>query len=162
MPKEKAYLPTSQGCFVCGEDNMAGLQTRFYVEEGVVKATLKPQEHHCGYPNTVHGGVVAAILDETMGWAASCAIKRMCLTADLKVRYVNRAPADRASTVITEVVKAGARLVHVKSTLCGEDGEVFARAEARFVPLSVEETLHVDDHLIYRGGEHRVFDELRD
>ena len=146
---------------MCGEENIAGLQTRFYVEDGVVKATLKPREHHCGYPNTVHGGVVAAILDETMGWAASCAIKRMCLTADLQVRYVNRAPADRATTVTTEVLRAGNRLVHVKSTLTGGDGEVFASAEGRFVPLSIEETLHVDDHLIYRGGELRVFDELR-
>jgi uncharacterized protein (TIGR00369 family) len=162
MSKKRTYLPTSQGCFVCGEENIAGLQTRFYVEDGVVKATLKPQEHHCGYRNVVHGGVVAAIMDETMGWAAICAIKRMCLTADLKVRYLNRAPADRETTVTTEVVRVGARLVQVKSTLTGDDGEVFANAEARFVPLSVEETLEVDDHLIYRGGEYRVFDELRE
>ena len=162
MSEDRAYLPTSQGCFVCGEENIAGLQTRFYVEDGLVKATLKPQEHHCGYPNVVHGGVVAAILDEAMAWAATCAIKRMCVTADLQVRYVNRAPADRETTVTTEVVRAEGRVARVKSTLTGDDGEVFANAEARFVPLSVEETLEVDDHLIYRGGEYRVFDELRE
>ncbi|MCP4639518.1 MAG: hotdog fold thioesterase [bacterium] len=158
----RTYLPTSAPCFVCGEDNHAGLQTRFYVEDGVVKATLSPEPHHCGYDNVVHGGVVAAILDETMGWTAARAITRMCMTGELTVRYLKRVPADRELTVVTELVKASKRMAQTKGALVDSDGEVYARAEARFLPLSVEETLHVDDNLIYRGGEERVFDELRE
>lgn len=155
-------LPTSRDCFVCGEDNHAGLGTRFYVENDVVKARLEARPHHCGYPNVVHGGVVAAILDETMGWAAARAIKRMCLTAELTVRYVRPAPADLPLTVTTAVTRHSARLAQTTAELADDNGTVYARAEARFIPLTVEQTLEVDDNLTYRGGEERVFDGLRD
>ncbi|MBN2312033.1 MAG: PaaI family thioesterase [Candidatus Hydrogenedentes bacterium] len=162
QPSEVKHLPTSASCFVCGEENPAGLGTRFYVEDGIVKARLRPQEHHCGYPNVVHGGVVAAIMDETMGWAAARAITRMCLTGELTVRYIEPVPADRELTVTTEMIKAGRRMAHVRSAIEDDTGHVYARAEGRFLPLSVEQTLLVDDHLIYRGGEERVFEPLRE
>lgn len=163
MTSKKTYLPNSEHCFVCGEKNAAGLQTRFYVENDVVKARLKPKKNnHCGYHNVVHGGIVAAILDETMGWAAARAIGRMCLTGDLSVRYLKPVPGDRETTVVTEVVRSNRRLAHTKGEIVDEHGVVYARAEARFLPLSVEQTLEVDDNLVYRGGEERVFDSLRE
>jgi uncharacterized protein (TIGR00369 family) len=161
MASEKTYLPNSEHCFVCGEDNGAGLQTRFYVEDGVVKTKLTPKAHHCGYHNVVHGGVVAAVLDETMGWAAARAIERMCLTGELKVRYLKPVPGDRESVVTTDVVRSNKLLAHVKGEIVDAAGTVYARAEGKFLPLSAEATLEVDDNLIYRGGEERVFDRVR-
>jgi uncharacterized protein (TIGR00369 family) len=157
----KSYLPNSKSCFVCGEENAAGLQTRFYSEHDVVKAPLRPAGHHCGYANIVHGGVTAAILDECMGWAASRVIRRMCFTADLNIRYLKHVPGDRELTACARVLKSSKRLVQVQGWLEDADGVEYARAEGRFVPLSAEDTLKVDDALLYRGGEERVFDELR-
>ena len=156
------YLPYSAPCFVCGKENPAGLHTRFYVEDDVVKAKLHPRPEHCGYDNVVHGGVVAAILDETMGWAAARAIIRMCLTGDLNVRYLKPVPADRELTVTTEVIRSNRRLAHVKGAIFDGDGQEYARADGRFLPLTLEQTLLVDDHLIYEGGEERIFDSLRE
>lgn len=158
----RAYLPNSEHCFVCGEKNPAGLQTRFYVEDGVVKTDLRPQPHHCGFTNVLHGGVIAAVLDECMGWAAARAIGRMCITADLRVRYMMKVPADRMMTVCSQVVRANRRLSHVEGRIVDENGELYVRAEGRFLPLSVEETLLVDSFLLYRGGEERVFEKLRE
>ena len=45
----RVFLPNSKTCFVCGEENAAGLKTRFFVENGIVKTILKPEHHHCGY-----------------------------------------------------------------------------------------------------------------
>lgn len=158
----KTYLPNSKSCFVCGEDNPAGLQTRFFVEGDIVKTHLNPREHHCGYANVVHGGIVAAALDECMGWTASRAVQRMCYTADLSVRYLKRVPGDRVLTVCAELVKPSRRLCQARGWIEDDEGTVYVRAEGRFVPLSVEDTLKVDDALIYRGGEERVFDGLRE
>lgn len=157
----KTYLPNSKSCFVCGEENGAGLQTRFYVQDGIVKAALRPRLHHQGYENIVHGGVLAAILDECMGWAAARLIRRMCYTADLGIRYLKHVPGDREMTVCAQVVKGSKRLVQVQGWIEDVEGTVHARAEGRFVPLTVEDTLKVDDALLYRGEEERVFDELR-
>lgn len=154
-------LPNSKTCFVCGEDNPAGLRTRFYVEDGKVKARLKPQGHHCGYANTVHGGVTAALLDECMGWAAARAIERMCYTAELTLRYLRPVRADVETIAETEVVQHTRRLAHVRGRLVDAEGTEYVRAEGKFAPLSVEQTLAVDDQLLYAGDEERVFDNLR-
>lgn len=155
------WLPNSHTCFVCGEGNHAGLQTRFYVEDDKVKTLLQAEEHHCGYRNTVHGGVVAAVLDECMGWAAGRAIGLMCYTGELIVRYVRPVPADRDLVVVAEVVRSSKRLAHVKGVIIDSEGVEYAKSEGRFIPLSVEQTLEVDDNLIYRGDEEQVFDHLR-
>lgn len=162
MDHEPRFLPNSDWCFVCGEENPAGLRTRFYVEDGIVKMPLSVEPQHCGFPNTVHGGIVAAALDETMGWAASRAIKRMCVTGELTVRYLAPVPVDRPLTVCAEVARSHRRVVHATAHIIDEDDQVYARAEGRFLPMSVEDTLKVDDMLLYRGGEERVFDELRE
>ncbi len=154
-------LPISEPCFVCGKDNPAGLRTEFYVVDGQVRTDFRPQPHHCGYQNTVHGGIVATILDETMGWAAARAITRMCLTGELTVRYLTPVPGDRVTTVFTEVVQSSRRMVRARGWIA-ENGTIYAKAEGRFLPLSVEETLAVDDALLYRGGEERVFAPLRE
>lgn len=160
--QDKLYLPNSSSCFVCGEDNVSGLRTRFYVEEDRVKMPLTAVEHHCGYENTVHGGIVAAALDECMGWAAARAIQRMCVTAELTVRYIERVPVAPDLVVEAEVIRAHKRMVNTEARIVDSTGKVFARAEGRFLPLSAAETLRVDDALNYRGGEERVFDGLRE
>lgn len=161
MDNFKRYLPNSKTCFVCGEDNVSGLRTRFYVDGPMVKMPLTAMEHHCGYENTVHGGVVAAALDECMGWAAARAIERMCVTAELTVRYIERVPVGPDLTVEAEVTRKHRRMVNTEARIVDGTGKVLARAEGRFLPLSAEETLEVDDALLYRDGEERVFDGLR-
>lgn len=158
----RRYLPTSPSCFVCGEHNQAGLQQRFFVEDDVVKTVLKPKIEHCGYANTVHGGIVATILDETMGWAANREMRRMCVTADITVRYRKPVPGDVESLVCARVTKASKRLVYLEGWIEGANGETLARAQGRFMPLSAEETKRIDKHMIYRDGEERPFADVAD
>ncbi len=54
-------------CFACGESNAAGVRGRFYEHvDGTVLARYCAAKVHEGYPRRVHGGVITAILDETM------------------------------------------------------------------------------------------------
>ena len=153
-------LPTSPRCFVCGERNTAGLHARFLVENGLVKMPLTARERHCGYPNVVHGGVLAAALDECMGWAAARSIHRMCVTAELTVRYLKSVTPTAGYTVYADVLRSSRRLVHTRAWITGPDGERYAQAEGRFLPLSEEETVRIDKGMVYRGGEERVFEAL--
>ncbi|MFA6240819.1 MAG: PaaI family thioesterase [Candidatus Hydrogenedentales bacterium] len=157
---DRVYLPNSKTCFVCGEENFAGLKLRFFVEGAAVKAVFSPMPHHCGYANVVHGGIVAALLDETMGWAANRAMARMTLTGELTVRYLKPVPGDRESVVSAEITRQSKRMVHVAAAVGDGNGTTYARAEGRFLPLSAEETRVIDSHLLYRGGEERVFASL--
>ena len=71
VSEDKEYLPHSSGCFLCGDENRCGVRTRFLVEGDTVRARLRLPRHMNGYLNTAHGGVLAGLLDETMGWAAT-------------------------------------------------------------------------------------------
>ena len=160
-PVDRIYFPNSSTCFVCGEDNHAGLQTRFYLEGDVVKSKITPETHHCGFKDIVHGGVVAAIVDECMGWAASRAIERFCVTGELTIRYVQHVPNDRELTVGAEVVKSNKRLVLVEGFIVDADSVTYATAKGKFLPMTAEETLAIDEQLKYEGAKFRPFDRLR-
>lgn len=159
MDTDRIYLPNSRECFVCGEENHAGLKARFYAEEDIVKMPLAPQAHHCGYENTVHGGVIAAALDECMGWAIARKLKRLCVTGELKVRYLRRVPTDRELIVRAEATKVHKRMSFAEAELVDEEGTVYARSEGRFIPLSDEETQKVDGFLLYDEKTERIFEQ---
>ena len=61
----KSLQPNSSMCFACGMDSKIGLKMRFYNSgPGEVTADYTVDKRYQGYPGIVHGGVVAAMLDE--------------------------------------------------------------------------------------------------
>lgn len=77
-------------CFVCGPENPIGLRLAFEEEDGVLCAEFRPTDLHVGYDGIVHGGILAAVLDDAM---ANLLYRRghRALTARMEVRY--HAPA---------------------------------------------------------------------
>lgn len=56
-------------CFACGEENPRGLHMHFRMESDKAIAEFTIPEYLQGFPGQAHGGVVATMLDEAMGWA---------------------------------------------------------------------------------------------
>lgn len=58
-------------CFICGPDNPIGLRLRFHEDGAGIAADFVPSEAFVGYDGLVHGGVVAAVMDDAMAnvWA---------------------------------------------------------------------------------------------
>jgi len=154
-------LPTSDSCFICGEENPRGLRARFFTEGEWTVLPVRPDSHLCGYPGVVHGGVIAAMLDECMGWAAARAIGRMCVTAELTVRYLHPTPAGVPLETRARCTRANRLLALTEAVLVDAQGTEYARATGKFMPLTDEETLRIDDGMRYRGDEVRVFEPLR-
>ncbi len=88
--------PTSRMCFVCGRENPCGLKLKFYEdpENGTVQAEFVVLEMYQGYPGVVHGGVIAAILDEVAGRAVMLRKdhEAFMVTLRLTVRYRKPTP----------------------------------------------------------------------
>jgi acyl-coenzyme A thioesterase PaaI-like protein len=74
------------GCFVCGDLNDQGLHVALRVSAGRAWTELALTAYHEGWAGVVHGGILAALLDELMGWAL---FQQDCwgVTAQLGVRY---------------------------------------------------------------------------
>ena len=63
--------PASRMCFICGRQNPVGLKLDIYsdVEHREVRVNVIVDDKYQSYPGIVHGGIVAAMLDEVSGRA---------------------------------------------------------------------------------------------
>jgi acyl-coenzyme A thioesterase PaaI-like protein len=144
-------LPNSAGCFVCGGTNPRGLGVRFEVDSGVVVGHWVPHRDHCGYNDRVHGGVMAALLDEVMGWAPSVLKRRFCVAAEIIVRYLKPLPIGRPVTVRGELTADRGRVLESRGEIVDGEGTVYARGTGRYRPLTEEQTQAVMDYLSVDG-----------
>ena len=125
--------PSSRHCFVCGMQNLYGLKLRF-VDDGdsTVRAEFTVPEQFNGYPGVVHGGIIAAILDETSGRALLARghdIRNLFVTLKMEIRYRQPTPTNTLLTAIGSVVKAGATRATVHGEIRLPEGAVTAEAD---------------------------------
>jgi uncharacterized protein (TIGR00369 family) len=137
---EPGQLPNYELCFVCGHANPLGLNVRFRVEGEEVVTRFRPDPMHAGYPGRLHGGVIATLLDETMGWAPCVRAGRFCVAVELNVRYVKAAPPDRELIVRGRTDSATGRIWEASGEVLDEAGTVYARGKGRYFPLSEADT----------------------
>ncbi len=158
---EREYLPHSSGCFLCGDENVSGVRARFFVEGNEVRGQVVLPRHMNGYRNVAHGGVLASLLDETMGWAATVFGKAhpMYVTGELSVKYLAPVPVEVAIEIRSRLVEDAGKLAYSEGELL-LDGKVCARAKGKFVPMSREGTAEVIPYLKFHGcGKYRTIFE---
>lgn len=78
-------------CFACGLSNPIGLHLDGFHRRSTteVGATFVPKPEHRGTISSLHGGVIAATLDEICAWTAVLLADTMAVTARLDIRYRN-------------------------------------------------------------------------
>ena len=132
--------PNSKHCFVCGMENPHGLQLSFYEQESgeVVAETIVPERYQ-GYPGVVHGGIVAAMLDEVAMRAAMVADhNRFMVTAKMTLRYRKQIPVEAPLRFIGRIERAGGRTTTAHGEIRLPDGSVGAEVEAMMVDYPEE------------------------
>mmetsp|Transcript_32245 Transcript_32245/g.71351 ORF Transcript_32245/g.71351 Transcript_32245/m.71351 type:complete len:278 (+) Transcript_32245:89-922(+) len=94
----------------------------------------------CGFPQTVHGGLTAAIVDETFGGLGVCLWKSGALgmrppayTARLEVDYKKKIPAGSLILCTTHLEKVEDRKIWMTAEVSNGDGVVYATGKALFV-----------------------------
>ena len=105
--------PNSRGCFLCGLQNPIGLKLAFYEDEDnrcIVHYT--PHEHLQGYPGVLHGGIVAAIIDEVSGRAhmGSADNPRFMFTGKLEIKYRKNVPTGKMLRIIGKAGKSKGKI----------------------------------------------------
>lgn len=133
--RQRTKQPNSKCCFVCGVENHHGLQLAFYHDEsGTVFAEATVPDQFQGYPGTVHGGIVAALLDELTTRAAMVEDSNdFKVTARMTLRYRKRVPTGEPLQVIGWVEREGGRASKATAEIRLPDGSLGAEAEALMV-----------------------------
>lgn len=134
MPERQ---PTSRSCFVCGRDNPIGLKVGWdqHTEAGEIRGRVTIPEHFNGYPGIAHGGIVAALLDETAGRTILMdgGFDQLMVTAKLEVAYRRPTPTGVPLTVVGRLLRRSAARAEAEAELLLPDGAVTARASALLV-----------------------------
>lgn len=95
---------------MCGLDNPHSLKTKFYsTGNSTLIAEFSTLNEHQSYPGILHGGIAAAILDETMGRTILSADDSLWgVTIELNMKYRKPLPTEKtvyAKAVIEENTK---------------------------------------------------------
>lgn len=126
--------PNSRMCFVCGRQNPVGLKLDFYndTDAGQVRAEFTIPDEYQGYPGVVHGGIVAAILDEVSGRAVLLdgSDENLMATLRLTIRYRRPTPTRIPLTGVGWVEQVGGVGARVAGEIRLPDGTVTAECEA--------------------------------
>lgn len=125
--------PNSRMCFLCGRQNPVGLKLDFYEDHEAkqVRAEITVPEVFQGYPGVVHGGIVAALLDEVAGRAVLIggSDEDLMATLRLTVRYRRPTPTNVPLTIVGWVERPGKRMAKVAGEIRLPDGTVTAEGE---------------------------------
>ncbi|MFC1593774.1 PaaI family thioesterase [Candidatus Omnitrophota bacterium] len=131
----KLKLQDDSYCFACGENNTAGLQLKFSLENGCLKTQFTPQKIHQGYTNIVHGGILGLILDEVMVnllWKVS----KPAVTAELNLQLKKPAKVGKTLFFTGSIVSENSRIVYTKAHAQNELGDIVAKATAKCIRVT--------------------------
>lgn len=144
--KVEASQNISRMCMVCGVENQFGLKGRFFVlDNGELVGIFNPREEHQGYPGRLHGGMVGAILDETIGRAINLAHGDVWgVTVKFCMRLRKPVPLDREIKVVGRITRDSGRAFEGTGEVVLEDGTVAAEAEGTYMKLPIDEIASVE------------------
>jgi acyl-coenzyme A thioesterase PaaI-like protein len=116
--------PNSEMCFICGRGNPVGLYMQFYDDgDCQVFSDYTVPAHYQGYPGIVHGGVLAAMLDEVVGRVAMIGDHHhFMMSVRLEVLYRYPVPVETPLRVAGRIVRLRGRLGKAEGSITLPDG----------------------------------------
>lgn len=128
---KKLRQPTSLNCFACGKNNPFGLHLEWFNddEKQQVETTFTLGDNYCSYPGTVHGGIIATILDETSGRAVllNNNFNNLMVTLKMEVVYKHNTPTNTPLRAVGRLIKGGSSRAQVEGEIILPDGTVSAK-----------------------------------
>lgn len=147
--------PNSRDCFICGMKNDHGLKTQFYeTEDNELVALFTPCDHHQSFPNRVHGGISAAVLDELIGRALQIGNPdNWAVTVELNIKYLKPLPYGEQLKAVGRIDKDTRLLANGSGEIYNSAGEVAVSAKAKYMKMPVDkittEKMEGDDWRVY-------------
>jgi uncharacterized protein (TIGR00369 family) len=137
------------------------LNLRFETDGDGVRTRFTPRPEHIGFRETVHGGIIATLLDEMMVWACAVRTKRFAFCAELNVRFVQPLrPRETAIASADLVTNHRERLFEARAELRDEAGQIIASATGKYLPIKSAEATEMAADFV--GDPNWVFEQRQD
>jgi acyl-coenzyme A thioesterase PaaI-like protein len=112
-------------CFVCSPNNPVGLHLDFYLDGDIVKTNWQPADVYQGYPNILHGGIQATLLDEIASWAVYVIAGTGGVTSRMEVRYKKPVLINKGKIYLTgKIIEQKQKIITVCSRLYNNAGDL--------------------------------------
>jgi uncharacterized protein (TIGR00369 family) len=123
-------------CFGCGKENSIGLKLELEFDDDTKTAFGQYAAHELleGPPNIIHGGIIAAILDETM-ITVNKYMEIMAITSEITIRYLQPAFIKENLYIRGWYVKKSKRVVENRAEIENEMGKIVARAKGKYIEI---------------------------
>lgn len=135
-PSETARDWHHSNCYGCGADNSKGLHALFpfHEETGEVRFKYAVGENFEGAPGFVHGGVLAALLDEAQG-TLCYHVGHFVMTEQLHMKYHKASPLGKELTFRAWLTAVRKRRLYTRASIHLESGELLATSSASWYVL---------------------------
>lgn len=133
--------PNSRMCLVCGLRNPSGLKASFYeLDNGEVLCLFNPLEEHQSYPGRLHGGMAAALLDETIGRAILAGREEMVWGVTIKfvIEYRRPLPLNDELRVIGRITRETRRGFEGTGEILLGSGEIAATGAGAYLKMPLD------------------------
>ena len=126
-----------RACFACGFGNKGGLNLHFEVDSnGMASAVWQPSPAFQSYPDRLHGGVIATMLDSAIVHALFA--KGIAgVTAEMTIRYLKRVGLQESLHVCGHV-ESERHGVFLCRAEVHQGGVLAVRASAKFMAMIPE------------------------
>jgi uncharacterized protein (TIGR00369 family) len=134
-PERLKAIPNwaDQGCFACGGANPHGLQMKFFSDGKRVYAFPQVPERMAGWDRIVHGGIIATMLDEIMGWAAIHLFNQLGVTETLTIDFKKPLKIEEPLTAVAcALEEPSGRSVRMQGQIYNAGEQLCAQATSRF------------------------------
>lgn len=145
----------SKMCIICGMDNPIGLKAQFYnMEDKSVMTIFKFKEEYQSFPQRVHGGIIATMLDE-LGlralWAKSSE-EDFGVTLSINVKYRKPVPYNEVLIGKGLVQKETSKFITIETEIFDKKGNLLANAEVKYIKLAINKIvndINLHDEMCY-------------
>lgn len=118
-------------CFGCSPANPIGIRMEFYEDGDDIVSFWNPKTYYQGWFDTMHGGILATIADETAAWTMFRKLQTTGMTVSLDLRYKKAVMTTEGQiTVRGRIAGQRRNLVTIGVTIENSRGEVCVEATA--------------------------------
>ena len=126
-------------CFGCSPQNPIGLHMEFFEDDDNIISFWRPQEHYQGWVGTMHGGILATLIDETAGWVVTRKLQTAGMTSRLDIRYKHpMMTTDTQLTIRAHITEQKRNIVFISASIEDGKGQVCVEADVVYYAMDAE------------------------
>ncbi|WP_344826402.1 PaaI family thioesterase [Rurimicrobium arvi] len=133
------------GKTISGSPSEAGNWLQFKLEEftpGNATISLIVRPEMTNPYKHIHGGMMALVIDESIGWAVlSLSSEQNYTTLNLSIDFLYAIPDGKRLWAKSHVVRAGKKIVNVECSVFDEENRILAKASSNLVSTGMKKSV---------------------